>query len=102
MAVNRKGRSSQCGATQRAFIEAFAGVPEAVAVTFRSFHPAQEVMPETDGLGGLKMGKARHHRSGMGFRLRHQRRLIGRDQYVDAVAGGPQPQPEIGGHLVIA
>ena len=60
------------------------------------------MMAERHRLGGLQMGESGHYGGAMRQCFFGQRLLIGRDRFVDRVDGGPNPEPEIGCHLVVA
>ena len=59
-------------------------------------------MAEGDGLGGLEMGKARHHRAGILKRLLGERELKRAKRNRDGSDFVPHIEPEIGCHLVVA
>ena len=101
-AVERKRGAGQRRGAQRAFIAAPAGVGEAAAVAGGHFHIGEQVMAEGHGLGGLQVGEARHHRSGMGQRLLGKRALVGGQARIEPVDGVAHPQPEVGRDLVVA
>ena len=60
-----------------------AGVGKAPAVAADHLHIGQQVMAESNRLGDLQMGKARHYRGGMLKRLFRQCQLEGRQPCVD-------------------
>ena len=102
VAVDREGGAGQRGGAERTFVEAPARIREAAAVARRHLHIGQEMMPESHRLRGLQMGEARHHRRGIRQRLLGQRPLVAGQRRVERVDRVPDPQAEIGRHLVVA
>ena len=71
-------------------------------VALQHFVPGQHVVAEGHRLCRLQMGEAGHDRGGLALGESDQRRLQPRELGVDAVDLGAQPQPDVGGDLVVA
>ena len=101
-AVDREGGARQCRGPQRTFVQAFAGILHATAITAEHFDIGQKMMTESDRLCRLQMGKAGHHRAGKLHRALHQCQLQIPHLLVDTVERVAHPQFHVGGDLVIA
>ena len=102
LAVDREGGAGQCGGAQRQPIDAAAAVGETLAVAAQHFEIGQQMVAEGHRLGHLQMREAGQGRVNMGFRRVEQRLLEIAQQAVDLVDGVAQPEPDVGGHLVVA
>ena len=63
--IDRERGAGKGRGAERRFVHPGAGVGEAAAVAPEHLHIGEEMVAERHGLGGLKMGEARHHRIGM-------------------------------------
>ena len=60
------------------------------------------MVPEGHRLGSLQMREARHHGRGICERLRGERPLIAGERSIECIDGFPDPQAEVGRHLIVA
>ena len=102
VAVDRETGAGEGGRAERALVEPGAGIGETAAVARDHLDISQEMMAEGDRLRALEMGEARHHRAGIGQRLRRERGLQAGKGGVDPVDGIADPEPEIGRDLIVA
>ena len=94
--------AAQRRSAQRRAIGAFAAVLQSLSIAHEHLKPCEQVVAESDGLGSLQMGEARHHRLGVQLRLVQQRveqRVRDGRQLVDLIA---QVQAYDSRNLVIA
>jgi hypothetical protein len=101
-AIDRKGRAGERRGAERAFVEPLARIGEAAAVARRHLDISQQMMAEGHRLRRLQMREARHHGRRVIERLHGERPLIIRERSVDAVDRIADPQPEVGGDLIVA
>ena len=102
VAVDREGRAGKRRGAEWAFIEPRPRIPETAAVARGHLHIGEEVMAEGHRLRRLQVGKARHHGRGVRQRLLRECLLIAHERIVERADGGPDPETEIGRHLVVA
>ena len=79
-----------------------AQIPQAGPVALGHLHIGQQVMGQADGLGPLQVGIARDHHLGMPLRLGQQGPLKAHNRPINHIDLGPQPQAQVGAHLVVA
>ena len=102
LTVDRVAGSGQRCRTQRQAIQAAAAVLEALEVPAGHLEIGEQVVAERHRLRDLEVREAGHRR--VGVRLCHveQAVLKGNDEFEDVVDGFPQPQTDVGCHLIIA
>ena len=101
-AIDRITGARQGGGTQRQAIDAASAVGHPVGVAGEHLDVGHQVMTEGDRLRDLQMGEAGHDRPGVAFGQIDQRALQITEQPHGDVDLGAQPQPDVGGHLVVA
>jgi hypothetical protein len=88
--------------TQCVHLPAHPRIGKAAAVARGHFDIGKQMMTQGDRLCGLQVGEAGHYGRGVLERLFGERSLIGDQSGIECVDAVAHPQPEIGGHLVIA
>ena len=101
VAVDGKGRSGQGCRTERRFVQPPAGIGEAAAIAGEHLDIGHEVVAEGDGLGGLKVGEARHDDGGAVHGFPGQRPHEFHQQGVKVVDGVADPQLQVGCNLIV-
>ena len=101
-AIDGEGGAGEGCRTQRQPVDATAGVGQTPGIAGEHLHIGQQVVAEGDGLCHLQVGEARHDRVGVLLGERQQRFLQRTQQGQDLVGGVTQPQPDVGGDLVVA
>mmetsp|Transcript_69589 Transcript_69589/g.163584 ORF Transcript_69589/g.163584 Transcript_69589/m.163584 type:complete len:415 (-) Transcript_69589:1059-2303(-) len=102
LAVQRVAGAGQRGGAQRQAVHALAGVQQALSIPREHLHIRQQVVAEADRLCHLQVGEAGQDDLGVPLGLVHQHALKRRQQAVDLVDLAAQPEPHVGGHLVVA
>ena len=102
MAINRERRPRQRRRPQGALIHPLARILKPAAVAREHLDIGQHVMPPCHRLGGLQMGKARHHPVRPRLGLRQERPHQFGQPGNRRIALVAHPKPEIDGHLIIA
>ena len=102
LAVQRVSRAGQRTGSQGRDVEPAAGIEEAAAIPLEHLDVRQQVMGEQHRLGRLDVGRAGQHGVPLALGEVHQRPLQADDPRDEPVHGPPGPQPEVGGHLVVA
>jgi hypothetical protein len=102
LAVQRVARAGQCGRTQRQPVHAPAHVGQSLGIAREHLHVGQQVVREAHRLSDLQVREAGHHGVGVAGRELHEAALHLRQQRHQRVDLAAQPQPHIGGHLVVA
>jgi hypothetical protein len=101
-AVDRERGTGERRRSERRLIQPLARIREPPAIAGSHLDIGEQMVPEGHRLGGLQMGEARHHGRGVLERLVGERALVIGKRRVDGVDRHPDPQPEIGRHLVVA
>ena len=101
-AIDREGGAGQRSRPQRQPIDAAARVEHPLAVALEHLDVGQQMVAEGHGLGDLQVGKPRHHGVRMALGLRDELTLQRAQRGDDAIDLAAQPQPQVGGHLVVA
>ena len=94
--------AGQRGRAQRQAVAAFADIGQALGVAREHLHIGQQVVRKAHRLRHLKMGETWHHGVGVDCRDFDQRALQLDQQQRQRVDLAAQPQPHIGGDLVVA
>ena len=102
LAVQRIAGAGQRGRTERQPVRAPAHVGQPFGVAREHLDVGQQVVREAHRLRDLHVRVARHHGVGVRVGQLDQRALHLRQQRRDAVDLAAQPQPHVGGHLVVA
>ena len=102
LAVHRVAGAGQRRRAQRQPVGAPAQVGQSLGVAREHLHIGQQVVAKAHRLRHLHVGEAGHHRVGMRVGQFDQRTLHVGQQGADAIDLAAQPQPHVGGHLVVA
>ena len=100
--IDGKGSAGKGGGTQWTLVQALARVPEPAAVPACHFHIREKMVTEGHRLCRLQVREPGHRSGSVLQRSLRQRTLIGQESGVDCVDVVSDPQPKIGGYLVIA
>jgi hypothetical protein len=101
-AVDRVTGAGECRGTERQPIDPAPAIGQALDIAREHFHIGHQVMAEGDRLGHLQMRESRHDRAGVKLGDIEQRALQVAQQAHRDVDLGAQPQPDVGGDLVIS
>ncbi len=102
LAIQRVAGARQSRRAQRQAVDPGANLLQALGIAAEHFHISQHVVAKAYRLRHLQMGKAGHDHVGMALCHCQQRLLQVYQQSADQVNFTAQPEPHIGGHLVVA
>ena len=101
-AIDRIGCACQRSRTERQAVDALACVEQATAVALEHFGVRQQVVAERHRLRHLHVRESRHHGGGVPLGELDQRVLQPVEQHSDPIDFAAQPQPGVGGDLIVA
>ena len=101
-AIDRHRRAGQGGRSQGTDVDPPSHVGQALAVTLSHLDVGQQVVGQAEGLGPLQVRVAGDQGVGVALGLVEQGPLQAQQIAVDGIDLAPQPEAQVGAHLVVA